>query len=133
MLSSGVGSDPIWHPGRMLAEVLFAGVATTELHGAMRWYEAVLGRPADITVNADEVMWRISDGGWLYLLQDAARAGQALVTISVADLDQAVADIAARGVDAPPIETIPGAGRKAPFTDPEGNLVALIEVLTTGA
>ena len=117
----------------MLAEVLFAGVATAELHGAMRWYEAVLGRPADITVHDDEVMWRISDGGWLYLLQDAARAGQALVTISVADLDQAVADIAARGVDVPPIETIPGAGRKAPFTDPEGNLVALIEVRQAGA
>jgi predicted enzyme related to lactoylglutathione lyase len=110
--------------------VLFAGVATAELEAAMPWYEALLGRPADIVVNVDEVMWRICEGGWLYLVRDAGRAGHGLVTVAVADLDRALADITERGLDVPAIETIEGAGRKASFGDPERNTIALIEVFS---
>lgn len=108
--------------------VLFAGVATAEVEAAMPWYEALLGRRADIVVNVDEVMWRIREGGWLYLVRDPGRAGHGLVTVAVADLDRTLAEIAARGLDVPSIETIEGAGRKAPIVDPEGNTIALIEI-----
>jgi predicted enzyme related to lactoylglutathione lyase len=116
----------------MSTDVLFAGVATADLDAAMPWYDALLGRPADIIVNDDEVMWRICDGGWLYLVRDSSHAGHALVSVAVPDLDQAVAEIADRGLDRPPIETIVGTGRKAPVVDPEGNTITLIEVLTSG-
>jgi hypothetical protein len=91
-----------------------------------------LGRPADIIVNDDEVMWRIAEGAWLYLIRDPGRAGQALVTLAVPDLDSTIAEIARQGLGHPPIETIEGAGWKASVLDPEGNQVNFIEVLDSG-
>jgi len=117
----------------MTPEVLFAGVPTADLDLASTWYEALWGRPPDIVVNDDEVMWRICDGGWLYLVRDPGRAGHALVTVAVPDLDHAVAEMADRGLATSPIETIEGAGRKAPVVDPEGNTVNLIEVVSGSA
>ena len=117
----------------MTPDVLFAGVATSDLKRATTWYEALLGRPADIVVNDDEVMWRIRDGGWLYLVRDSSRAGHALVTVAVPDLDRALAEIAGRGLGRPSVETIEGAGRKAPVVDPEGNTINLIEVSSGSA
>lgn len=113
----------------MAIDVLFAGVAVSDLETATTWYDQLLGRPPDIIVNDDEVMWRIAEGAWIYLLRDPGRAGQALVTLAVPDLDGAIAEIASRGLGLPPIETIEGAGWKASLLDPEGNQVNFIEVL----
>ncbi len=112
----------------MPIDVLFAGVATADLEAAIVWYEALLGKPADIIVNDDEVMWQIREGAWLYLLEDPVHAGHALVTVSVPDLDRAVAEIADRGLDGPTIDAIGTAARKASYFDPEGNMVSFIEV-----
>jgi predicted enzyme related to lactoylglutathione lyase len=112
----------------MAPNVLFAGVATADLDRAAAWYDALLGRPADVVVNDDEVMWRIGEEGWLYLVRDPSRAGGALVTVAVPDLDAAVAEMTIRGLGRPTIEIIEGAGRKAPVVDPEGNTINLIEV-----
>jgi predicted enzyme related to lactoylglutathione lyase len=111
-----------------MPNVLFAGVATADLEAAVGWYELLLGRPPEVLVNDDEVMWRICDGGWLYVVRDPQRAGHALVALAVPDLDEAIAQIEQRGLSRPPVETIPDAARKARFLDPEGNTVALIEV-----
>ncbi len=117
----------------MSTDVLFAGVATADLEAARPWYEALLGGPPDIVVNDDEVMWKACDGGWLYLVRDPSRAGQALVAMAVSDLDDAMAGIERRGLTRPEVETIDSGARKAPFVDPEGNLVALIEVPASDA
>jgi catechol 2,3-dioxygenase-like lactoylglutathione lyase family enzyme len=115
----------------MPIDVLFAGVATADLEAAIVWYEALLGRPANVIVNDDEVMWQIRDGAWLYLLRDPSHAGHGLVTVSVPDLDQEVAEIADRGLDPPTIETIESAGRKASYFDPDGNMVSFVEVFSS--
>ena len=44
------------------------------------------------------------------------------------DLDAFVADAAARGASGSPIEPVGDAGRKASYTDPDGNLISFIEV-----
>ena len=49
--------------------------------------------------------------------------------MAVPDLDHTVAEMAARGITRPAIETIAEAGRKATIVDPEGNSIACIEVL----
>ena len=115
----------------MPIDVLFAGIAVSDLQTATTWYDRLLGRPADIIVNDDEVMWRIVEGAWIYLVRDPARAGQALVTLAVPDLEGAIAEIANRGLGLSPIETIEGAGWKATILDPEGNQIAFIEVLSS--
>jgi predicted enzyme related to lactoylglutathione lyase len=112
----------------MPSDVLFAGVAVADFPAAVTWYENLFGRPADMVVKDDEVMWRIAEAAWLYLVEDRHRAGHALVALAVADLEQTLGQMASRGIDVPPIETIGEAGRKASVADPEGNTIALIEV-----
>ena len=115
-----------------MIDVLFAGVPVSDLERAIAWYAKLLGRTADIVPHDDEVMWQCSSAGWLYVVRDPDRAGHSLVTAAVADLDQAVADINARGVTGSPIEPVGDAARKARFTDPDGNEISLIEVNAAG-
>ena len=109
-------------------EVLFAGVRVRDLEVASDWYGRLFGRPADIVPNDDEVMWRCADAAWLYVLRDEKRAGHAVVTLCVADLDQAVAGIAARGITGGPAEIVGDGARKVTFTDADGNTISFIEV-----
>jgi predicted enzyme related to lactoylglutathione lyase len=112
----------------MVMEVLFSGVPVADFAPAVRWYERLFGRAADIVVHDGEVMWRIAETGWVYVVEDAKRAGNALVTVSVSDLDGAVREVAARGITSAPIEVVGEAGRKARISDPEGNTISLIQV-----
>ena len=108
--------------------MLFSGIAVADFERAIDWYERLFGRSADIVVHAEEVMWHISEEGWVYVLRDADRAGHALVALAVADLDHAIEQISRRGIRSAPVEIVEGAGRKAAFTDPGGNMLTLIEV-----
>jgi predicted enzyme related to lactoylglutathione lyase len=110
---------------------LFAGVAVADFPRAAEWYGRLFGRDADVVAHDREVMWRVNGTGWIYVVEDAARAGHGLVAIAVPDLDGAVADLRARGIGSGPITPEGDAARKSVATDPEGNSVAFIEV--TGA
>ncbi len=109
-------------------EVLFAAVPVADLAAAIPWYEGLFGRAADLVANDDEVLWRVADGGWLTVVRDAPRAGHAVVTISVGDLERSVVGLATRGISTGPIEVVGEAGLKAFMNDPDGNQIALIEV-----
>jgi len=110
------------------ATVLFAGIPVADFPAAVSWYDRLFGRPADIVVKHDEVMWCVAEAAWLYIVEDPVRAGNGSVTMAVADLEEALAELGDRGITGPPIETVAGAGRKASLADPDGNLVALVEV-----
>jgi len=112
----------------MSMEVLFAGVRVRELAPAVDWYGRLFGRDPDIVPNDSEVMWRVADGGWLYVIEDAARSGLCLVTIAVADLDAARVELAIRDIAVGAIENVGDAARKLAFDDPDGNSLALVEV-----
>jgi predicted enzyme related to lactoylglutathione lyase len=112
----------------MNVDVMFAGVAVSDLEASCDWYRMLFGRPHDIIVNDDEVMWQIADSGWLYVVADPLRAGHALVTLAVGDLEATLVEISDRGLRSSQIEIVGEAGRKAPFTDPDGNLINFIEV-----
>lgn len=108
--------------------MLFAGVAVAEFQRAVAWYERLFGRPADVVVADNEVMWQVTHQAWLYVVEDAARAGQALIAISVPDLESERAKLRSRDLPCGPIETVGEAGHKAVVTDPEGNSISLIQV-----
>jgi predicted enzyme related to lactoylglutathione lyase len=112
----------------MEMEVLFAAVPVADFAAAVGWYEQLFGRSADVIAHDREVMWGVAEGGWLYVVEDAERAGKGLVTISVPNLDAAVREAATRGIDVGATSAVGDAGRKAVLTDPAGNSVALIEV-----
>lgn len=108
-------------------EIAFTGVPLSELAAGRDFFERLLGRPADVEVTADEVMWRLADSAWLYVVVDTVRAGQGLVSLSVADLEATLAELSARDIIPSRVEAV-GGGRKATVFDPDGNSVALIEV-----
>jgi len=119
------------HAGALDVDVFFAGVAVTDFDAARTWYEHFFGRAPDVVAHETEVMWRVTQRGWLYILRDVADAGHGIVSISVPDIDAASSALGARGIALEPIEAVGDAGRKAVASDPDGNQVAIIEVTNT--
>lgn len=109
-------------------EVAFIAVPVSALAIALEFFERLFGRAPDIVPNDEEVMWRLTDSAWLYVLADAAHAGHATATLSVSDLDATLAELAARAIRPERMEQVGPAERKATLRDPDGNAVALIQV-----
>lgn len=107
---------------------VFAGLVVANRDRAAAWYERLLGRPPTFLPNDAEAVWQLAGTASVYLLADPDRAGRGVVALVVDDLDAILAEIAGRGIVAGAIEEIPGAGRKAVITDPDGNEVAILEI-----
>jgi hypothetical protein len=105
-----------------VAIALFAGIRVCDLADARAWYERLLGEPSFMP-NASEVVWTLAEGRSLYIEQAPERAGGALVTVWVDDLDARIAEIAQRGVEPAGIETYSNGVRKAIYRDEDGNEV----------
>jgi predicted enzyme related to lactoylglutathione lyase len=101
--------------------ILFAGVPVSSVASARDWYERLFGRPPDLVPNEREVCWQLAEGGWVYVVEDPARAGRSLLTLIVDDLHAAVAPVEERGLDV--VRPPGGPPFKAEVTDPDGNLV----------
>jgi len=117
----------------MEADVLFAGMPVRSLNDSLAWYESLFGRPPDIVPNENEVMWNVVGAGWVYVVEDAERAGRSLVAVAVSNLDEALAHVNQRGIRTDAVEMVGDAGRKAALTDPDGNSLTLIEVRAEGS
>ena len=109
-------------------DVLFCSVPVSSIDDGAQWYSKLFGRDCDIVVNEREVMWRLADSAWLYVIEDTERAGNTLVTLCVGDLDQALTDLRSRGLESGSIEIVGEAGRKATLNDPDGNAISFIDV-----
>ena len=114
----------------MAIDHVFAGVPTADYDSALSWYERLLGRPPDVIAKEDEAMWQLADAAWIYLVSDSSRAGKALLTLMVDELEDHVAGLRGRGIATGGIDTVPGLFRKAVITDPEGNMITFGEDLS---
>ncbi len=112
---------------------VFAGIAVADYDSALAWYKRFFGRSPDVIVTENESMWQVVHTGWIYVVGDANRAGKALLTLLVDDLEDLVAGLGERGLETSAIDTVPGLYRKAVITDPEGNMISLGEDLSTDA
>jgi len=110
---------------------VFAGLVVANRDQAAAWYERLLGRPPDFLPNDAEAVWQAAGMASIYLLADADRAGRGVMALVVDDLSATLTEIAGRGIVAGAVEDIPGAGRKAVMSDPDGNEVSLLEILAT--
>jgi predicted enzyme related to lactoylglutathione lyase len=122
---------PVWQCDAVPLDVMFVGVPVATFDASVDWYSRLLGRPADMVVHPAEVMWHLVGDGWLYVVHDPKRAGGSLVALAVQDLEATIAEIGGRGIDVSVRETLPDAGRKATYVDPDGNTVSFIQVLAT--
>lgn len=100
---------------------LFASIPVADRDAAVGWYERLTGHPPDLVPNEDEAAWRLTETGWIYVIADVDRAGSALHTLLVDDLDGFLAGLAERGIDAGPIEITGNGVRRTIVRDPDGN------------
>ena len=103
-----------------MALALYAGIRVRKLATARAWYERLLGDPSFFP-NAREAVWILADERSVYIEEDADRAGGALITVFVDDLDAVVAEIASRGLEPAESETYSNGVRKAIYRDDDGN------------
>jgi hypothetical protein len=54
---------------------LFSGIPVTDRTAALEWFAAFFGRPADEIVGG-EALWKISDTAWVFVDENAERAGR---------------------------------------------------------
>jgi glyoxylase I family protein len=105
---------------------LFAGIAVSDFAAARRWYEALFGRPPDMLPMEGEAVWQVTTSGSVYVTADPPRAGSAMVTIAVSDLNEHVTALAARGL-APDEEVGSTGPRPLTVTDYDGNCIKFFE------
>lgn len=113
----------------MSMTTVLAAVPVPDTDEAARWYERLLGRPADTRPMEGLVEWHAPNGG-LQLVLDPHRAGGGLATIQLDDLRAHVAEAAERGVALDPVDD--RRSDKVLFAvalDPYGNSISLVQLM----
>ena len=112
----------------MKVENAIASVAVKDLGSAARWYEALLGRPADGRPMAEVAEWKFARGGWLQVYQLPERAGAGSCTLAVDDIEELTKHLQSLGIDTS--ERSSGSQvRTVMITDPDGNHLAFAETI----
>ena len=115
----------------MSIDNVLASVAVKDLKSAMKWYEKVLGRPADSQPMPEIAEWKFPRGGWLQVYQLPERAGSGSFTLAVSDINEEVKKVSALGIDTsqqPSSEKV----KTLMITDPDGNHIAFAQTLDPG-
>lgn len=100
---------------------LFAGIPVSDYEAARPWYERLLGSGPSFTPHATEAVWELAEHCYLYIDEDRKRAGHAVHTVFVEDLDARVAEMASRGIEPHERVGYPGKARKVIYRDADGN------------
>lgn len=103
---------------------LFAGIPVTDYPSALPWYERLFGGPPSFSPSDIEAVWEVAEHRYVYIVQEPGRAGNALVSSFVDDLEERVAEIARRGIDPDRREPPLGGVTKVVYRDPEGNEIS---------
>ncbi|MEV4950144.1 VOC family protein [Streptomyces sp. NPDC053755] len=106
-----------------MAVDLFAGIPVEDYAAALAWYERLFGAPPAFLPNDTEAVWKLADHRYVYIEHRPGRAGHALHTLFVDDLDGRVAAIAGRGISPTGRETYANGVRKVTYHDPDGNQI----------
>ncbi|GAA3776978.1 VOC family protein [Streptomyces phyllanthi] len=104
-----------------MAVDLFAGIPVNDYAAALVWYERLLGSPPTFIPNDTEAVWELAEHRYVHIEHRPGRAGHAMHTVFVDDLDTRVAGIADRGLEPRNRETYSNGVRKVIYEDPDGN------------
>ncbi|RVX45370.1 hypothetical protein EDD27_8159 [Nonomuraea polychroma] len=97
---------------------MYAGIPVTDHATALGWYQRLLGSPSYVASDT-EAVWELGEHRSIFIELRPEQAGHAMHTIIVDDLDELVAQIAERGLDAIERETYSNGVRKAIYRDPD--------------
>jgi catechol 2,3-dioxygenase-like lactoylglutathione lyase family enzyme len=104
----------------------FAGLPVVDYTAAYDWYVRLLGRDADMFPHDTECVWRLTPTSSMYIAQDPERAGSALVTFALDDLDDHERRLREAGF-AFSEETTGSAPRRLIVSDLDGNRLAFFQ------
>lgn len=90
------------------------------------WYERLLGRIPDNRPMDTLAEWRITETGWLQITTDADRAGTALLSMAVDNLDVHLEGLRSRNLTSGATQDVNKGVQLSSVTDPDGNTVTFI-------
>lgn len=100
---------------------LFAGISVRDYPAALDWYEKLFGGPPAFSPNDVESVWEVAEHRYVYVEHRPEHAGHALITLFVADFEDRIAGITARGLAPGKEETYDNGVRKTTYIDADGN------------
>jgi len=106
---------------------LFAGIPVSDFAAAKPWYERLLGAIPSFLPHETEAVWELAPHRFVFIVEDAERAGSAIPTVMVENLDARVAEITARGLEPAEREAYRSGARKAIYRDADGNEIGFGE------
>jgi len=101
----------------------FVGVPVSDFAAAYKWYLGLFGRAADMFPSDGEAVWRLTPNSSVYVVADAKRAGNGLLTLAVDDLDAYANRLRLEGLT--PDEHSAASPRRLMISDDDGNTVKL--------
>ena len=99
----------------------FAGVPVADYPSALEWYERLLGISPAFFPHETEAVWKLAEHCYLYVVEQPERAGYAVHTLFVDDLDAVIERIKDRGLAPAKHEDYENGVRKITFRDADGN------------
>jgi hypothetical protein len=115
-----------------MAVGVFAGIPVRDYASALNWYKRLLGAEPAFYPHDAEAVWQLAEDRYVYIVQDAGRAGGAVGMIWVDDPVAEVARISERGLEPVDVDKH-GTVWKYVFHDSDGNETGIGgEVSTTG-
>jgi catechol 2,3-dioxygenase-like lactoylglutathione lyase family enzyme len=100
---------------------LFAGVPVSDRERALDWYGRLFGSAPAFLPDDVEAVWELAEHRYVYVELLPERAGHAMHTLFVDDLDARVEAMSARGLEPAQRETYGNGVRKITYRDPDGN------------
>lgn len=107
---------------------LFAGVPVDDFGAAVTWYRKLFGAEPSSFPHETEAVWEVGDGRLVYVVRRPERAGHAVTTLIVDDLDAVLTGITERGLEPVTQERYGNGVRKTTYADPDGNEISFGEV-----
>lgn len=100
---------------------MFAGIHVRNFGEAKAWYAQLFGSEPSFLPHDTEAAVGLGQHRWVFIEENADRAGYAEQVIFVDDLDALVAEIAQRGTEPAKEETYGNGVGKVLFRDADGN------------
>jgi predicted enzyme related to lactoylglutathione lyase len=108
-----------------MSPLLLAGIPVTDLAAAIDWYGRLFGDDDPFVPNDTEAVWDLAEDRSVYVALLPERAGHAMVSLYVDDLDAWTESAASSGVHRISSETYDNGVRRVVFRDADGNEFAL--------
>ena len=107
-----------------MAVGIFAGIPVNDFQLALEWYKRLLGADPAFYPQDIEAVWQLAEDRYVYIIQDADRAGRAVCMIWVDDPISEVARIADQGLEPVDVEKHDRVWKYV-FHDADGNVTGI--------